>query len=215
MRALVTTIVAVLAGLAGATASAQSGGGFEQTWSSIDAGGRLAAGGAFSLHSIVAQPDAATTDAPAAGPNQFAIDGGLARGLCGGTIETYGSGCPGTAGIVPQFAMGGCPSTGYDVTFEVSNGLGGAVAFVFVGLGEAAVPMGFGCTLNVSPLVGSPLGPIPLSAGGPGAGSVVFPATVPPTVPSIVLPVTLQVFVEDPFAPGGFSNTNGVRLTLG
>jgi len=211
---------AVLAGLAAVAvisaitpdAAGQSGGGFELTWSTSDAGGATSVGGALSLVSTPGQPDAGSSSGAS-----FAHDGGFSPGVCGGTIETYGTGCSGTGGFVPQFAMGGCPSTGYDVTLDISQGLGGSQAFLFIGLGPASLAMGGGCTLNVSPLVGAPIGPFPLFGAGPGNGAISVPITVPNSVPAFVFPVTLQVFVADPTAPSGvgFSNSNGVQLTLG
>ncbi|MFG0318665.1 MAG: hypothetical protein ACF8XB_15430, partial [Planctomycetota bacterium JB042] len=81
----------------------------------------------------------------------------------------------------------------------------------------SAIPMGGGCTLNVFPLFPTPIGPFPLTPGGPGGGNLNFPVTIPASVDNLVATVTLQVFVSDPTAPGGggFSNSNGVALTFG
>ncbi len=200
--------------LLSSTAFAQSGGGFELTWHTVEGGGRtFAAAGGFSLGASVGQADAA--DGLAGGAAES--DTGFWPGVCGGHVSNYGAGCPGTGGFVPKFTLQGCPANGYDVVLDVGGGNGGALVFLFLGLGPAALPMGGGCTLNVFPLFPTPIGPFPLSAGGPGAGAIQFPVLVPTTVTADVGTVYLQAFVSDPGAPGGtgFSNSEGVAVSFG
>jgi len=191
-------------------AEAQSGGGFDQEWQAFTGGGATASGGGFSL---------VGTTGPAADVTggSFAHDAGFVRGICGGTIETYGAGCPGSGGFVPAFSMSGCPSTGYDLVFEFSGGLGNSFASVFLGLGEGNLPLGGGCSLLVNPLLPGIISPLPLFGVGAGNGELTLPVTVPQAVPAILLPVTMQALVADPGAPSGtgFSATNGVKLTHG
>jgi len=124
----------------------------------------------------------------------------------------YGQGCVGTGGISPTLSVDGCAVPGSSITLSVGNGFGGSQAFLFLGLGQASLPMGAGCTLNVSPLLPLVVGPLPLSGGGAGNGSVQFGATIPATA----LPATvyLQGFVSDPGGALGFSNTAGVAIEI-
>ncbi len=217
MNSIVTTLgsaalVALVSGALVPVAAAQSGGGFELTWSTADAGGRAHAGGTFSLVGTAGQADTG-----GASGGVLAHDAGFAPGVCGGTIQSYGTGCAGTGGFVPSLSMRGCPATGYDLAVDIQGGLGPSTAFLFLGFGQAALPMGGGCTLNVFPLFPGTVGPLPLIGGGPGTGTFTLAATIPYDVPALVLPLTVQAFVSDPTGPsgGGFSNTNGVQLVFG
>ncbi len=122
-----------------------------------------------------------------------------------------GTGCAGSGGFIPDFTMSGCATPGESLSFSVTKGLGGSTAWLFVGVTQAALPMGAGCTLNVWPAIG-PLGPLPLSGSGSGTGSISSVVAIPPTSP--LGPVTVQAFVIDAGAPLGFSNSNGVWLTI-
>ena len=208
-------LLALLVASASAPAAVgQTGGGYDLSWHTFDVGGETgSSGGGYSLVSTTGQADAADSLSGAA----YDADGGFLPGVCGSSVSPYGVGCPGTGGFVPQFDLGGCVANGYDAVVEIEQGLGGASAFLFLGLGSASLPMGGGCTLNVFPLLPTPVGPFPLTPGGPGAGSISLPITIPPTVDALVVTVTLQAFVADPTAPSGvgFSNSNGVQVTLG
>ncbi|MBI4880227.1 MAG: FG-GAP repeat protein [Planctomycetes bacterium] len=126
-------------------------------------------------------------------------------------IITYGTGCAGSGGFIPDFAMSGCATAGESLSFSITNGLGGSLAWLFVGATQAALPMGAGCTLNVWPAIG-PLGPLPLSGSGPGNGSISAVVAIPPASP--LGQVSVQAFVVDPGAALGFSNSNGVQLDI-
>lgn len=128
----------------------------------------------------------------------------------------YGSGCPGTGGVVPVLAMSGAATPGGSVQLDIQNGVGSGTAFIFMGLQQASTHMGFGCTLNVAPLLPAIVGPIPLfpfGAQGAGAGSISIPTALPA---SIVTPLTLalQGFINDTGGKGGFANTNGVQIDI-
>ncbi|MFG0320034.1 MAG: hypothetical protein ACF8XB_22370 [Planctomycetota bacterium JB042] len=199
----------LLASALAPAAAPQSGGGFDQDWQAFDGGGKTVSGGGFSL---VGSAGPAT---PLSG-GSFAHDPGFVRGICGGTIETYGTGCPGTGGFVPVFTMAGCPSNGDDIVFDVQSALGGSFFSIYLGLGEGSLPIGGGCNLLTNPLLPGIISPLPLLGAGAGNGSLVLPVTVPSNVPSVVLPVTLQALVSDPGSPSGtgISASNGVKLTL-
>ncbi|MBI4879033.1 MAG: hypothetical protein HY812_05145 [Planctomycetes bacterium] len=128
---------------------------------------------------------------------------------------SYGQGCPGTGGIIPTLSMDGIPLPGSTVTVHVKDGVGGGTAFIFAGLYQAAVPMGYDCLLNVWPLSPGFVGPVPLfpiGGTGPGNGSISFPGAIPVTTsPGSI---ALQAFVLDAGVSAGFSNTNGVEMLI-
>ena len=71
-----TTLVFVTLGvLSASTAFAQTGGGYDLTWSTIDGGGATSIGGAFSLSGTIGQPDAQTPPVMTGGT--FELTGGF------------------------------------------------------------------------------------------------------------------------------------------
>ena len=104
-----------------------------------------------------------------------------------------------------------CAIAGGSATVAVSNALGGANAIMFLGGQQAAVSMGLGCFLNVAPLFPIQLS-FPLTGTGPGNGGISIVSGVPAAAQGVT--VTLQVFVVDPGGLGGYSNTNGLELTI-
>lgn len=131
--------------------------------------------------------------------------------LCCKLPTPYGSGCPGSGKFVPVLEVVGCPSLGSTVGFKITQGLGGAPAFLFLGIKQAKFPLGYTCTMNVNPFFG-PFGPVKLLGSGPGAGAFKASAVIPKG--AATGPVTVQAFVVDKGAPLGFSNSNGVELLI-
>ncbi len=128
-----------------------------------------------------------------------------------GPLLTYGTGCAGSGGFIPDLAMSGCATANGSLDLSIGQGRGGALAWLFVGATQTSLSMGAGCTLNVWPALG-PYGPLPLSGSGPGHGSFSAPVALPPASP--LGAVTVQAFVLDPGAALGFSNSNGVLATI-
>lgn len=122
----------------------------------------------------------------------------------------YGAECAGAGGFTPSLTAIGEFKSGSPFTWGVENGLGGAPAIVFLGLGEAAIPTSPGCTLNLAPILVS--FPIPLSGSGPGNGSFSVPQIIPAGTFS-GLTIHLQAFVIDPNVQRGYSSTQGQWLT--
>ena len=122
-------------------------------------------------------------------------------------VTSYGAGCPGSGGIVPSLSLSS-PIPGFSVTLAIENGLGGALAVVFVG-GVADHPI-CGCTLLVRP------GPLvlflPLTGSGAGGGTASFDYHVPATVTPGT--ISLQAFIVDAGAPCGFSSTNALLVNF-
>ena len=125
--------------------------------------------------------------------------------------SAYGDGCPGSGGLVPRLTVDACVPVGGAASLSIGGGLGGATAWLFPGLFPTSQPMGFGCTLNVFPLL-TPIGPLPLTGAGPGAGALSLGATVLATLPPLT--VRLQAFVVDPGGAGGFASSRGARLVI-
>jgi len=125
---------------------------------------------------------------------------------------TYGTGCAGSGGVTPVLSLVGCAEPGAMVTVGLTKGLGGAATWLLFGTGSATLPLPSGCTLLVSPLLPTVLGPLPLSGTGPGGGFLALSGTVPlGTSPGTIY---IQGFVIDPGAPAGHSASNGVVLTV-
>ena len=138
-------------------------------------------------------------------------DSGVARvlTLACDDADSYGFGCPGSGGFVPLLAFDGCAVPDAAVELSIASGLGGADAFLAIGLQATAAPLGGGCTLDVA----APfllVGPIALTGVAAGEGEVSIPFLMPPTVSS--LDVKLQAFVIDPAVAIGFSSTAGLRI---
>jgi lysyl endopeptidase len=129
-----------------------------------------------------------------------------------GSSQLYGAGCAGTWGLVPSLDLTGCFKPNGTVDLSIKLGLGSGQALLFFGLSQAALPMGSGCFLNVTPLLPVVAGPLPLSPGFPGQGTLAIQTTMPPTVTPGTF--TMQAFIPDVGAPAGFSNTNGVQVTI-
>src|SRR5690606_14301304 len=64
-----------------------------------------------------------------------------------------GAGCPGEGGFAPQLDLGSCSLIGGPVTLKVSGGPGGSIALVHLGLDEADIPIGAGCSLFMAPVL--------------------------------------------------------------
>jgi hypothetical protein len=116
----------------------------------------------------------------------------------------YGAGCPGSGGMVPNLVQSNDVTSGGSMSFGVANAPPGAVAIYVVGASTANVGLPNGCTALTNPTM---LFPVVLSARGRNA----FPASFPP---GLSLKAYAQVFVRDAGAPGGWSATNGVMLTV-
>jgi len=124
----------------------------------------------------------------------------------------FGTGCAGGGTQpIPSLAMTGCALPGDAVFLHVTNGLGGSTAIYHFGLAQAALPMGFDCTLNVQPLLPLAL-LVPLGGTGPGNGEALIAGTLPPSASGVKF--TTQAFVLDPSVPMGATATNGLEIDI-
>lgn len=147
------------------------------------------------------------TDAPYAS-YRIAVRGAAS---CLGAAISHGAGCAGTGGVVPLLELLGCPSPGGVGQLTLSGGVGGGSALLFFGLAPAALPMGGGCQLLVAPLLPLILN-VPLSGSGAGAGQTTLPFSIAPGSPTGQIGV--QAFVVDPGGQAGFSNSNGLMVSV-
>ena len=131
---------------------------------------------------------------------------------CGGTVQSYGLGCPGTSGFVPELSVYGCPEPGKQLTIRLQGGLGGSVGFLLLGLVPAHIPVPGACELLIGQILPA-VTTLPLSAGAAGTGAHSLTLTIPPVGPSGA-DLALQAFVLDPVAAYSLSGTNGVRLVI-
>ncbi len=147
----------------------------------------------------------------------FALNG-VAFAVCGGSIEPYGAGCPGTGGLVPSLELSGCAEPGEVLQLEVSNALGGAPALLFVGLSAAALNVHGSCDLLVDLTPPSIVTAFALGGAGAGQGTFSASGSFPATVPSGST-FHLQAWIFDPGAGAApfekVAATAGVRMVTG
>jgi ELWxxDGT repeat protein len=125
----------------------------------------------------------------------------------------YGSGCPGTGGLVPAISAVGTPLLG-NAAFgvRVSDALPAAAAYLGMGFLPLDLPLGGGCRLYFFPP------PFPLLFGavvnGSGVGTVTLAIPGDPLLNGI--PLYFQYAVVDPMgAYSGLAFTGGLRVVLG
>lgn len=123
----------------------------------------------------------------------------------GGPIETYGVGCIGSGPSIPRLQGIGCATPGGPLTVAITEGLPSSTALLFIGVTPLSQSIPGMCTLLTNPLITVVL---PLDANG----SITLPTTVPVGTPNAT--VLMQAFNLDPGVSWGFSNTNGLSITI-
>ncbi|MBK6940475.1 MAG: hypothetical protein IPH13_09785 [Planctomycetes bacterium] len=178
-------------------------------------GDLVVCGGANLLNTVDRVPRNGGTPTPLGQiAGQFFLASGITVVLdtCPGDVEDYGQGCAGTGGFTPAMTLSGCAAPGEVVSIDIANGLGGAPSVIFFGLGQSAIPMGAGCTLNVFPLLAPTLS-FPLLGSGAGDGNMTLQGIMPAGTSGLIF--TMQLFVADPASPIGAAASNGVKVTIG
>ncbi len=167
---------------------------------------KLAIGGAFVDCNVNAVPD--PCDLLLGTSKDCDLDG--RPDDCEWRAEPYGFGHPGTLGFVPKATMSGCVLANGTLYYDLSEGYGGALAFVVVGTQSADIPTGYGPHLwigDATPIVGV------FKLGGAGPGKGVY--TVLGVQQGVLLSnqsTYVQTFIADPFAAHGFSSTCGLEF---
>ncbi|MEW6742497.1 MAG: hypothetical protein AB1486_07040 [Planctomycetota bacterium] len=118
----------------------------------------------------------------------------------------YGSGTPGTGGIVPQMRVAACPTTGNKGFIVAADDfLPGSMGVCFIGLKSAQTDMG-GWTLLVQPFLSIAVG------YGNGSATVNLPIPKNPFLDG--LRFFVQFTANDPGAPSGVAASNAVQNTI-
>ncbi len=140
------------------------------------------------------------------------VDMGAFETVCESPTFLFGIGCAGAGGFIPSLNVDQCPAIGFPVTVRFADAVGGSTAIVFLGTGQANLPLTPNCSFLLSPVL-PPLFSLPLGGFGPGQGSAVLNTIVPTTVP-VGVTATVQFFVVDAAAPDGFAGSNGLSITF-
>lgn len=128
-------------------------------------------------------------------------------------LQRYGTGKPGTGGIIPDLDGHGPTVIGRSVGIDVTQGVGGGSALLALGTQKATTPL-LGGTLLVAPTLVIPFA-LGGTSGSPGAGTTTLELDLPDEVLLIGLPVFGQVVAPDAGAAQGVSLSNGVELWIG
>ena len=129
------------------------------------------------------------------------------------TFEAFGTGKPGTGGIVPALAGQGFTTLGGSITVKLDGGLGGAPGLLLIGSGKIE---------SSWVVIGSIAASVPIFLSGtpgvPGAGSWSVAAHLPNLDRFAGIEIVLQILVADPGAVGlglpGLSLSNGLSFTI-
>lgn len=176
---------------------------FEQTIIGTDV-----ATGALQNVTITPQNEARIMTVTVTKPNHYRYTGKVYIPGLGG-FTPYGQGLAGSGGYVPALSGSGEPIFGGDITIDLQDALGGTNGFLYLGLGQASIPL-LGGQFLVYPLQLA----LPIvcsgSAGVPGAGSFSIPTEVGATNVTLYM----QVLLADPGAVKGVSMSNGLEFVL-
>lgn len=131
-----------------------------------------------------------------------------------GTIATYGTGKPGSGGLVPTIGVCGYPALGNPLDLTLDLAARRAPAVLLVGT-QTNLPLGSTGTLLVQPLVQFPLTTGSIFSPAPLAGAATLAVRIPldPTLRGA--PVALQWWVLDAAAVDGLSHSDGALVTAG
>ncbi|MEM7308641.1 MAG: ELWxxDGT repeat protein [Planctomycetota bacterium] len=124
-------------------------------------------------------------------------------------VETFGAGCPGTGGLVPEIGVVGVPEVGGSFDLTLADGLSGAPALMLFGVDGAIGPIGGGCSLFLAGAFFT----VPLVTDLTGAASL----TIAPTPAQAGTEVYFQYVVIDPAGAwlGLASSTGAVEVVVG
>ncbi len=125
--------------------------------------------------------------------------------LCG-DVTSYGAGCPSGGGAVPVLASTGCARAGETFGLSISNAAASSTAIIFLGLGQASIPMDGSCFALLVPLPG--LIALPTSPSGTAA----LAGPLPPI--SAGFTFTTQAFIVDGTVAHGYTNSNGLEVAV-
>jgi ELWxxDGT repeat protein len=125
-------------------------------------------------------------------------------------VFAYGTGCPGTGGLVPKIVADDAPRLGAVVDFELQDGLPGSIALLALGLTGLQIPLGGGCSMLNDALVVTSVPTSPI-------GTTSLPQALPSTPSLVGVSLFAQYAVLDPngaFA-GLVSLSSGLQALVG
>jgi hypothetical protein len=180
-------------------------------------------GGLTQTHGLLAGSPAIDTGDPIrTTPDQRGVSRPQGTGVDVGAFElgplpafvSIGTGLAGTGGLTPALAGAGTPTPGAAISFDTSNGLGGALGLLAIGMElQPSAPL-LGGSLYATPqwTYAIALGGV---SGVAGAGSMSFPLSVPDDMSLVGATLAAQAAFIDPGAALGVSLTNGLRVVIG
>ncbi len=125
-----------------------------------------------------------------------------------GYFAQYGSGCPGTGGLVPVLSGTGTPAPLQTVSINITNGKPNAFGILLLGVSQISAPLPGGCTLLVGGLIG---GGFPLTLNGSGALTLTGQLPASATAGDVYW----QHFIADSGSGNGeYSATNGLHMHI-
>ncbi len=124
-------------------------------------------------------------------------------------FTSYGTGCAGSGGFVPNLALSGTATSSGTVKASLTKGLGGATAILVLGASHAHVPLGMGCFLLTSPLFPVTIA-LPMQGTGAGNGKLTLSGKLP--TPAALGFIDFQAIVLDAGVPWGFCASNAVEM---
>lgn len=131
---------------------------------------------------------------------------------CAGGSHEAVPGCPGIKGFTPVLTSSGCAMTGASIGITLTNGVGGAPAWLVVGDTLASIPLGGSCLFAPTPVLAVlPIGA--LHGLGPSFGWYALQLGPSPPLPSGAS-ASAQAFAFDLASPIGISASNGLQLVF-
>jgi hypothetical protein len=128
-------------------------------------------------------------------------------------LHPYGSGTNGSGGFVPLLTGTGCPTLNSHFQLELTQAVGGALAFLVIGSNQISTQLSCGTLLaSLDVIYNLNLTGIP---GVPGAGQILLTGNIGGNPMFVGLNINYQVLVVDPGTGCGGAFSNAVELWVG
>ena len=125
-------------------------------------------------------------------------------------VSSFGAGLAGSGGLIPTLTGSGTPVIGSEVSLDIANALGGAVAVYALGTTPSVQPFRGG-TLYVAPPFSTAVVTLGGAPGVPGAGTYSFGGTIPEDPGLQGVTYYSQALVFDPGGPRNAALTAGLE----
>lgn len=156
---------------------------------------------------VIQQPTNSSLPSPFTGDINIDIPDGCVPDQA---VTTFGHGCPGSAGRIPELSVFGIPAANETIVLAIQDVLGSAPTWLAVAGARGDTTLATGCSV----LVGVPfqlVGPVLTSSGGPGDGMLMLKTKLPAQLPPGAH-IVLQALVLDAGAAGGVAGSAGLDL---